>query len=109
MTEFIATIIIGIVCIVFGIINAKGNISTLHSYHTKRVKEEDKIPFAKKVGLGSIICGGALVVFGAFKGVYYFTGGEVYAFIGAALLIAGLVVGLAIIFYAMFKYNKGIF
>ena len=109
MTEVIVAIIIGIVCIILGILNAKGNISTLHSYHTKRVKEEDRIPFGRTVGLGTIICGIAVVVFGAFKGVNYFTGEEIYSFIASIVLIVGLIVGLGISFYAMFKYNKGIF
>ena len=41
MGEFIIQIIIGLALIVVGIFNMKGNISTIHSYHRKRIKEED--------------------------------------------------------------------
>jgi hypothetical protein len=57
MPAFVVTALVGIVCIVLGISNMKGNISSLHSYHRSRVSEEDRIPFGKKVGLGTIIIG----------------------------------------------------
>ena len=43
MGEFIIQIIIGLIIIIIGILNMKGNISLLHSYHRKRVKKEDII------------------------------------------------------------------
>ena len=43
MGEFIIQIIIGLVLVIIGIFNMKGNISLLHSYHRKRVKKEDII------------------------------------------------------------------
>ena len=55
MGEFIIQIIIGLIIIIIGILNMKGNISLLHSYHRKRVKKEDIIPFGKKVGIKSNI------------------------------------------------------
>ena len=39
--EFVMQIVIGLVLIVLGVSNRKGNISSLHSYHIKRIKEED--------------------------------------------------------------------
>ena len=77
MGEFIIQIRIGLIIIIRGILNMKGNISLLHYYHRKRVKKEDIIPFGKKVGIGNIII--------------------------------GITMGITIIFYAMFRYNKGIF
>ena len=38
----IVTIIVGIACIIIGILNMKGNISMMHSYHIDNIKEEDK-------------------------------------------------------------------
>ena len=35
--EHLVTAIIGIICIVIGIMNRKGNVSMLHSYHRNRV------------------------------------------------------------------------
>ena len=53
MPEFIITLLLGIVCIVLGTLNMKGNISTLHWYHRKRVAEENRLPFGRLVGLGN--------------------------------------------------------
>jgi len=102
MGEFIIQIIIGLIMIIIGILNMKGNISLLHSYHRKRVKKEDIIPFGKKVGIGSIIIGITIILAGVFTILNY-------ANISNVVLVIGLVTGFIIIFYAMFKYNKGIF
>ena len=88
------SIILGVILIVIGILNMKGNISTLHAYHRNRVKEEDKLPFGRMVGVGTIIVGVSLIASG---------------FLGETILIVGLVIGLIPIVVAMFKYNKGIF
>ena len=97
--ENILAVIVGIVCIVIGISNRKGNLSMLHSYHKNNVSEEDRIPFGKLVGLGMIIVGAALAVYGGLSFVSA-------SAIGTAVLIVGLVVGLGLAFYAMKKYNK---
>jgi len=102
MEEFMIQIIIGLVLIIIGIFNMKGNISMLHSYHRKRVKKEDVIPFGKKVGIGSIIIGITIIFTRIFTILNYTN-------ISNVILVIGLVTGLIIIFYAMFKYNKGIF
>ena len=109
MPAFIVTALIGVICIVLGISHRKGNISSLHSYHRNRVSEEDRIPFGKKVGLGTIIIGAAIIAFSGFSAVTLYTDNEVFTLIGTGVLIAGLVVGLVISFRAMIKYNKGIF
>ena len=109
MYEFIVTFIIGIVCIVIGISNTKGNISTLHSYHRKRVSEEDRIPFGKEVGRGMIIVGIAIMVYSAFSIAAIHFDARLYSVIGTVLLVIGLIVGLGFAFHAMFKYNQGLF
>ena len=107
--ENIVTAIIGVVCIVLGIINRNGNISTLHSYHRNRVSEKDRIPFGKTVGLGMIIIGISMIIMGALSFMATILQNNVYLNLGTAALIVGLVIGLGISFYAMMKYNKGIF
>ncbi len=109
MPAFIVTALVGVVCIVLGISNMKGNISSLHAYHRSRVSEEDRIPFAKKVGLGTIIIGAVIIVFSGLSAVTLYTDNEVFTLIGTGILIAGIIVGLVISFKAMIKYNKGIF
>ena len=96
MPAFIVSALVGIVCIVLGISNMKGNISSLHSYHRNRVSEEDRIPFGKKVGLGTIIIGVAVIVFSGLSAVTLLTDHEIFTLIGTGILIAGIVVGLII-------------
>ena len=109
MPAFVVTALVGIVCIVLGVSNMKGNISSLHSYHRSRVSEADRIPFGKKVGLGTIIIGVAIIMFSGLSAVTLYTDNEVFTLIGIGILIAGIIVGLVISFKAMIKYNKGIF
>ena len=45
--ENIIMLILGVFISVVGIVNIKGNISTIHSYNRRRVKEEDILIFAK--------------------------------------------------------------
>lgn len=109
MKECIITLIVGVICIALGISNMKGNISSLHSYHRHRVSEENRIPFAKKVGLGTIICGGSLIGYGALTAIAIYTESSLFNLLGTILLISGLVVGLGLSLYTIIKYNKGIF
>lgn len=107
--EDIFAIVVGIVIIVLGILNCKGNISMVHSYHTKRVKEEDKRPFGRLMGIGSIIIGCAVIIMGSFNLIATSLQKEIFSLIGTIILIASLIIGIAIIIYALYKYNKGIF
>ena len=109
MYEFIITFIIGIIFIPIGISNMKGNLSTLHSYHRKRVSEEDRIPFGKEVGRGMIIVGIAIMIYSALSAAALHFNANLYSVIGTVILVAGLVVGLGFAFHAMFKYNQGLF
>ena len=109
MAGNIVTFLVGVICIVLGISNMKGNISSLHSYHRNRVSEEDRIPFGKQVGLGIIIIGIGIIVFGVLSAVTLYTENNIFTLIGTAVLIVGIIVGLVISFKAMIKYNKGIF
>ena len=107
--ENLVAVALGVVCIILGILNLKGNISTLHSYHRHRVSEEDKPKFARLVGIGTIIDGASFVMMGALSLLAEGSQNSIYMTAGSAVLAVGLVVGLGISFYAMIKYNKGIF
>ena len=102
MGDFIIQILVGLIVIIIGIFNMKGNISLLHSYHRKRVKEEDRVPFGKRVGVGSIVIGITIIVASLFTFLNYSN-------VSNVILIIGLAIGFILIFCAMFKYNKGIF
>ena len=109
MAGNIVTFLVGVVCIVLGISNMRGNISSLHSYHRSRVSEEDRIPFGKQVGLGTIIVGVGIIVFSVLSSVTLYTENDIFILVGTAVLIIGIILGLVISFRAMIKYNKGIF
>ena len=109
MAGNIVTFLVGVVCIVLGISNMRGNISSLHSYHRGRVSEEDRIPFGKQVGLGTIIVGIGIIVFSVLSSVTLYTENDIFILVGTAVLIIGIILGLVISFRAMIKYNKGIF
>ncbi len=109
MAGNIVTFLVGVICIVLGITNMRGNISSLHSYHRSRVSEEDRIPFGKQVGLGTIIVGIGVIVFSVLSSVTLYTENDIFILVGTAVLIIGIILGLVISFRAMIKYNKGIF
>ena len=61
------------------------------------------------MGLGTILIGVAIVLYSILSAVAVYTDAAVYGTVGTAVMVAGLVIGLAITLHAMFKYNKGIF
>lgn len=107
--EWLFMIIIGLVCVGIGITNRKGNLSTIHSYHYKRVTPEDRIPFGKLVGLGTMIVGVGIILMGVCVYFAQRLGQPTYNVIGTVLAVVGVIVGTGISIYAMIKYNKGIF
>ena len=109
MIAFFTLLGLGILVSVLAVINMTGNISSLHSYHRHRVTEENRKPFGRRVGLGTLIIGLAMIAFGVLFLIFEKTQIEALVVIGTALLIACIVVGMAISFYAMKKYNGGIF
>ena len=109
MDNFFVPGILGVILIVLGIMNMKGNISSLHWYHRQRVSEENIKPFGKLVGLGTLIIGIALVISGILFWSSEVTATELWLIIGCVITVVGIVVGLVLSFYAMIKYNKGIF
>ena len=109
MSRLIVTVLIGILVCVLGAVNMTGNISSLHSYHRKRVREEDKKPFGRLVGMGNIIMGASVAILGVLIYVWEQTQILAYAIAGGVIIAVGMIVGLGISFFAMIKYNKGIF
>ena len=71
--EVITVFVVGIICIIIGIMTMHGNTSTLHSYHRKRVAEADILPFGREVGIGMLIVGGSIILSGILYAVSYFT------------------------------------
>ena len=109
LVGLITCLLVGGLCVAFGSVNMTGNLSTLHSYHYHRVKEQDKKAFGKLVGLGTVLVGISILIFGVFMYVHEKTHSNIWVWLGTPLMIVGILIGMVISFYAMFKYNKGIF
>ena len=109
MECFITTAIVGVILCVLGCTNMKGNISSLHWYHRQRVTEENRKPFGKLVGFGTLIIGLAMIVFGILFLIFEKTQLDALVIIGVVELITSIIAGIIISFYAMKKYNGGIF
>ncbi len=100
---------VGLLISVLGIVNMSGNISSLHSYHRSRVREEDVKPFGKLVGLGLLLVGIAVIACGALLLAFELTGNSAFVTVGVTTLFIGIVAGSAVSFCAIKKYNGGIF
>ena len=109
MENLVLSLIIGIVFIVIGILNMRGNVNLLHSYHRDRVKEEDKKPMGNMVGIGMIIIAVAIMINGVLTFLSTALNNWVLEAVGLGFLIVGLAVGLGLTLYAIKKYNGKIF
>lgn len=107
--ESIVTLIVGALICFFGVKNMMGDISSLHSYHRSRVSPEDVKPFGKLVGLGTLLCGVGVLIMSVFSFIAALSGFDALVIVGTVLMMVGIVVGCVISFYAMKKYNGGIF
>ena len=105
ITMLITELLVGLLIIVIGITNIRGNISTIHSYHRHRVAKEDEKPFGKLMGTGSLIIGVGIII----NGIINYIGNEAYIIIGIVILFTSIIIGAFLCVYAMNKYNKGIF
>lgn len=99
--DYIILFVFGILFIVIGTLNMKGDISSIHWYHRTRIKEKDRKQYGKLVGLSTIIIG-VFMVFDCFLKVFF-------SFVTDLILIIGFVLGIVLFIYAQIKYNKGIF
>lgn len=102
MTSNIEMTIFGILILIIGIINMTGNISSIHSYHRKRIKKEDYKKYGKLVGLGTSIIGLSVTLTGILQIIFYIQN-------FSCIIVTGLVIGFILFVYAQIKYNKGIF
>ena len=50
----IVLLILGVFISLLGIVNIMGNISTIHSYNRRKVKEEDVPKYGRAVGTGTL-------------------------------------------------------
>ena len=99
--DHVLLLILGIFLSVLGILNIKGNISTIHSYNRRKVRDEDIPKYGKAVGTGTLVIGASLVL----SYLVTFWNETVIDYI----VLPAMIVGLAFILYGQIKYNHGIF
>ena len=87
----------------------KGYINSIHWYHRQRVSGQNRIPFGKKVGLGTIIIGASVVAFSVLSIITEHTQIALWAQLGEIIALSGVIIGLIISLHAVAKYNKGVF
>lgn len=109
MPAFITILIVGIVLIVIGLSNIKGNIDSIHSYHKSRLAKEDEPIFAKLMSIGTLICGISVILFALLFLIGNLQNQPIFVNIGSYITIIGLAIGVGIMLYTTIKYNKGIF
>ena len=109
MSAAFGPILLGIFLCVLGRFNMKGDISSVHRYHRARLTVEDKAPFGRLVGSGTLIIGLSTIALGCLSFLAEITQIEIFTVIGSVIVVIGILIGLAMCLYAMFKYNKGIF
>jgi hypothetical protein len=109
MEKPIVIFIMGAICIVLGIINATGNISTIKYRHRRRVAPENQLAFGRLVGAGSILLGVGFLASGVLFFLSQLQENPALEGTGGIVMIIGAIVGLTLSFVAMIKYNKGIF
>lgn len=99
--DHLPLLILGIFISTLGIVNIKGNISTIHSYNRRKVTEEDVPKYGRAVGTGTLVIGVSLVL--SYLITFWNEAAIDY------IVLPAMIVGLAFILYGQIKYNHDIF
>lgn len=99
--DYLLLLLLGIVLIAASIPNLKGNVSTIHWYNRRRVSKADAPKYGITMGLGTFIMGASTAATAILQMIF---NQEAIFY----LLATGAAIGLTIMIYAQFKYNKGI-
>ena len=102
LRESLVQLGLGVIIVLLGIFNMCGNIGTIHWYNRRKVTKENQKVYCTFVGLGTLIVGVAIIVGAVIQALGYIAAS------GLATGV-GVLIGLAFILYAQFKYNKGLF
>ena len=92
---------IGVILTLLGVFNLRGNIGSIHWYNRRKVKKEDQLPYCRFMGAGTLIIGVSLIAAGFVQAL---ANDEAAAWV----IAGGVMVGLVLMLYAQFKYNRGI-
>lgn len=106
MAVNIPMLILGILMVFIGIENVKGNIASIHWYNRRHITEETRPKYGKLMGIGTLVIAGGLIFSAVLNMIVKM---NIAVLIGGAITLITVIVGIAFILYAQFKYNKGIF
>ena len=106
MAVNIPMLILGILMVFIGIENVKGNMASIHWYNRRRITEETRPKYGKLMGIGTLVIAGGLIFSAVLNMIVKM---NIAVLIGGAITLITVIVGIAFILYAQFKYNKGIF
>ena len=95
--DHLPLLILGIFISTLGIVNMKGNISTIHSYNRRKVKEEDVPKYGRAVGTGTLVIGVSLVL--SYLITFWNEAAIDY------IVLPAMIVGLAFILYGPVSYT----
>ena len=102
----VTMLVFGVILVIIGIENIRGNIASIHWYNRTRITEETRADYGKYVGIGTLIIAAGLIL-SAVLNMLVKT--KVAMLAGCVITLIAVVVGIAFILYAQFKFNKGIF
>ena len=102
LRESLVQLGLGIICVMLGMFNMCGNIGTIHWYNRRKVTKENQKAYCMFVGLGTLIVGVAIIAGAVIQALGYLAAS------GLAIGV-GMLIGLVLILYAQFKYNRGLF
>ncbi len=100
--SYIGMLVLGLLISILGIPNLKGNIQSIHWYNRARVSEADAPKYGKFMGVGTIVIGLSITTTAAISLFVELLPAFILTFVG-------IIVGVAFMLYAQFKYNGGIF
>ena len=106
ITEYIIMLVLGILLIPLGIMNIKGNISSIHWYNRTRITEETRPKYGKLMGIGTVVVSTGLIISAI---INIILDAEIAITISGGITLISVIVGVGFMLYAQIKYNKGIF
>lgn len=98
MGKYFGFILLGGILTALGIVNFRGNISTIHWYNRRRIAKEDTPKYGKCMGIASITIGGSFIITAILAMLLQTKAVEM-------LSLAGCIVGIIIMMYGQFKYR----